>query len=413
MDPIILSASTWLLQQAGGVLFALAQQYLSEKMGLGSSQQTRSAMRSLLDEYLQRLTARLDEDRIARLYGAFTNLKVAPNTAAKDGLLVEALDRFHEIAHLPEQGTTGERSNAELRCLAFLGMASTHMVLNDRRELIAEKIVEAVYADPDTARQWLGEDIVRGVLLNTPKVTHQTTVQQPSQSAILAGDSRGASPPLIIKNPTSQQIAQALQSDVNPYGSWGKLKIDGSTKRTIARMARSSASYLGNSATIKKQGRGSILHFASDRPNWSSHSFTTDFAFQVEVTFFTTAPNSTNFCGGIFFRRSTIGFIDRYYCFSVSGCNNYSLDFVEMPIIGDKKITNLTSGTIGIHTNIPILMGVVVQGNLLDLYLNLRHLGRIEDTSASQGYLGVAVGNWKDDSLDTEARFRNLMAWAR
>jgi hypothetical protein len=58
MDPVTI----WLLQQAGGAVFALAKDTLSQRLGLTPS----------LDEYFQRLRARLDEDRIAKLRGAFS-----------------------------------------------------------------------------------------------------------------------------------------------------------------------------------------------------------------------------------------------------------------------------------------------------------------------------------------------------
>jgi hypothetical protein len=124
-----------------------------------------------LDKYLQKLIARLDEDRIAKLYGAFSKLLDAPKSVARQNLLSSALDGFHEVARIPEQGMTGNRPNAELRCMAFVGMVASYTLLRDRIELIEEKMIEAVSADAATAKQWLGEDIVREILARLPAPT--------------------------------------------------------------------------------------------------------------------------------------------------------------------------------------------------------------------------------------------------
>jgi hypothetical protein len=168
MDPVTLVVVGWLVQPAAGALFAVTQQYLLLRLGLSTSRSATSDIKPLLDEYLQHLTARLDEDRIAKLYGAFSKLKDAPRSVAMLGLLIEALDGFHEVAQIPLQGTTRGRPNAELRCMAFLGMAASYNLLHDQPELIAEKMVEAVRADADTAKQWLGENLVREIISRLP-----------------------------------------------------------------------------------------------------------------------------------------------------------------------------------------------------------------------------------------------------
>ncbi len=168
MELSTIAIVSWLAQPAAAALVNIAQQYLVQRLGLGSSPPAASGVKPLLDDYLQKLTARLDEDRIAKLHGAFLNLMDAPRSAAKHGLLVQALDRFHEAARLPKQGMTGGRPNAELQCMAFIGMAASHILLGDRSELIVEKMVEAVSADADTAKHWLGEDLVREILSRFP-----------------------------------------------------------------------------------------------------------------------------------------------------------------------------------------------------------------------------------------------------
>ena len=170
MDPVTVTAVGWLVQPAAGALFTLAKDYLSQCLGLSPSRPVTPHIKPLLDEYLQRLTARLDEDRIAKLYGALSKLKDAAKSVARQGLLIEALDGFHEVAQIPQQGTTRGRTNAELRCMAFVGMAASYNLLRDQPELIAEKMVEAVRADADSAKQWLGEQLVRELILQFPSL---------------------------------------------------------------------------------------------------------------------------------------------------------------------------------------------------------------------------------------------------
>src|ERR1700740_1529052 len=98
MDPISLTIAGWLVAPAAKALFTVAQEYSLERLELKSTPVASPQIEPLLDEYLQRLTARLDEDRIAKLYGAFSKLKDAPRSVAMHGLLIEALDSFHEVA---------------------------------------------------------------------------------------------------------------------------------------------------------------------------------------------------------------------------------------------------------------------------------------------------------------------------
>src|SRR5579859_5103775 len=123
MDPTtIITILGWFAQPAAQALFTTAQTYVQRRLGLSSSPSQASQVEPLLDKYLQKLIARLDEDRIAKLYGAFSKLLDAPKSVARHNLLSSALDGFHEVARIPEQGTTGNRPNAELRCVAFVGM---------------------------------------------------------------------------------------------------------------------------------------------------------------------------------------------------------------------------------------------------------------------------------------------------
>jgi hypothetical protein len=169
MDPITTTIVTALIQQAGGAFFAVAQRYTMERLGLSSSQPSISAVQPLLDTYLQQLRRRLDEDRNAKLLGAFSKLKDAPRSGNKrEPLITAALSDFHDVSQIPERGMTGDRPNAELRCMAFIGMAASYNMSGSQLELIAEKMVEAVSADAATAKVWLGEELVREIISRFP-----------------------------------------------------------------------------------------------------------------------------------------------------------------------------------------------------------------------------------------------------
>jgi|SRR6266705_3598799 len=75
MDPWTATIVIGLIQKAGGAIFAIAQQHIMRRLGLDSSQPKPSDdIQPLLQGYLQQLKGRLDEDRIAKLYGAFSKL---------------------------------------------------------------------------------------------------------------------------------------------------------------------------------------------------------------------------------------------------------------------------------------------------------------------------------------------------
>lgn len=172
MDPAtIATIVSWFAQPAAQALFTIAQTAVQQRLGLSSSSDPASQGEPLLEKYLQKLIARLDEDRIAKLYGAFSKLRDASKSVTRQSLLSLALDGFHEIARIPEQGMTGNQPNAELRCMAFVGMVASYTLLHDRRELIEEKMIEAVSADAVIASQWLGEEIVREILVRLPAPT--------------------------------------------------------------------------------------------------------------------------------------------------------------------------------------------------------------------------------------------------
>lgn len=172
MTPYILKATQWLLAQSAGKIFTMVTDDLAVKMGIKPEPLPGRRTRLLLEEYLQRLEdrlakrviARLDEDRLIKLKSGIVQLKRSSSTTAQRESLVNALNNFSYIISLPEQGETGGFPNAQLRSIAFLGIAAVHVALRDPKRVIAENIAAAVYADAATAEQWLGKDIVRGLL---------------------------------------------------------------------------------------------------------------------------------------------------------------------------------------------------------------------------------------------------------
>jgi hypothetical protein len=315
MESILMSAAIWLAQGAGSAVFAVAQQYLINRFGLISSKNETLTIKPLLDDYLQLLTKRLDEDRVAKLHGAFSKLEDAPKSIAKQGLLVEALDSFHEVARIPQQGMTGDHPNAELRCMAFLGMAASYSLLQDQPELIAEKMVEAIRADADTAKRWLGEDLVSRVISFFPSpgiICPKCGSQNPPGSRFCNQDgyslTSGQNPTL--QHASLQLASFAPPSEVNPYGSWGTLKVDGRSKMPFESYSRTYYSYVGNSVTIKQ-----IRSVGFRVTEAKGIKLAGDFAFQVEITFLSSAPNFTDFRGGIFFRLTRKTFVSQFYYF--------------------------------------------------------------------------------------------------
>jgi predicted RNA-binding Zn-ribbon protein involved in translation (DUF1610 family) len=236
MDPLTATIVTGLLQQAGGAIFAVAQRYTMRRLGLDSSQSAPSYIKPLLDDYLKQLKGRLDEDRIAKLYGAFSKLMDAPRSVVKQGLLVDALDKFHEVSQIPQQGITGDQSNAQLRCMAFVGMAASYMMLQDQPVLIAEKMVEAVRADANTAKQWLGDDLVNEIVSKLPPPTiicPKCGFQNPAGSQFC---NRDGHPLNSRQEQTIPQSGSTGRANVNP-GLWKSCPVCG-TKMPLMRVPK-------------------------------------------------------------------------------------------------------------------------------------------------------------------------------
>jgi len=174
-------AAKWLLAQSAGFLFSTVTRKLSEGMGLSPRPLSADDVDVLLDRYFhqfeerlaQRLIDRMDEDRLATLNGAIKQIKAAAAmtglTELKKGYLIGSSNKFFDITSLPPQGRTGGFANAELICLAYLGIAAVHLEMHEPSVAIAQNIVAAVYAHPDSAKQWFGADFIQRLLAVCPQ----------------------------------------------------------------------------------------------------------------------------------------------------------------------------------------------------------------------------------------------------
>ena len=109
--------------------------------------------RDLFDQLFTRLIDRLDEDRQARLSGAWQNLRDAVSLPDPSPLVTHALVTFNEIAGLPAEGYTSGVSNQHLRATATLGRAAARWMLAGR--------LSDLY-----------DDVVRSAVMSRPTVTH-------------------------------------------------------------------------------------------------------------------------------------------------------------------------------------------------------------------------------------------------
>ena len=104
---------------------------------------------------------------------------MAPRINVKDNLLAQAIKTFTTVTHYPEQGLKGTWRNAELRCIAFLGIAAAHQELNNPPQLIAESLIAAIQADPSTAELWLGIRIVTPIVRQNPPLQNKPVPTPP------------------------------------------------------------------------------------------------------------------------------------------------------------------------------------------------------------------------------------------
>lgn len=188
-------AVQWLMNKGG------IEQVLGPLLGLTGTEETpltATSARAILDEYMGRLEGtinevkeKLDEQRLGQLLSGLSQLRDSTRTSVGRPVLIHALNNFHEIASLPSSGRTGEFENAQLRSLAFFGMAAAHQLLDDRTDMVAEKIVMAVEADLKTAERFLGMEVCMAILRRiSPDQFFQLSGSLMNPCVIIKGDTR-------------------------------------------------------------------------------------------------------------------------------------------------------------------------------------------------------------------------------
>jgi hypothetical protein len=332
--------------------------------------------------------AKLDQNRLALLKGAFSQVKTARLTNAKESFLAHALNTFHTIANLPEQGETGTWRNAELRCVAFLGMAVAHQELNDSPQLIAENLILAIQADCATAERWLGSSVVQAILRKYPSLL----------------------PPF------------------PPY--WGHLTFNSNTERFQSLWQLNGALSYNKQSCIYtlKRGKRGICYAFMDRPESEWKNDLTDYAFHAEIIFRSLRP----MCGGMLFRAQVDALGEdslssalllrlRGYYFSVCTDGSYSLNFIRrLWIIQTNfhekekgvEVIPLAQGEVPVSVGTPLQIGAIVRGSDLGIYANAQPLAQVKDNLCPQGNVAIAAGDW-EHAPPFEVQFRNFQLWTR
>lgn len=214
-------------------------------------------------------------------------------------------------------------------------------------------------------------------------------------------------PPLIVNNPTPQQIQAAMVSTINPYGFgiWGDLVVDGS-KQNVWDFSSSNpdyvkTGYVKNEGLVTRLGSQRALHAM---PNINCQ----DFAYQVAIGFY------HGRYGGIAFRIDQIQ--DECYVFYCDSPEDSKVDQVLVEIYDtyyllDRKETLLKDTTVKFSGRYA-LFAVVAQGSTLDFYIDLQHIKRVETRFVTSGSIGIC--SMAETSLDTiNVEVRNTKLWLK
>jgi eukaryotic-like serine/threonine-protein kinase len=102
--------------------------------------------------------------------------------------------------------------------------------------------------------------------------------------------------------------------------------------------------------------------------------------------------------GGIFIRRSSQG----GYIFDISQNGSYALR-VDFTIIQSGS-----SSAIKVGLNQSNLIAIAAHGNTLDLFVNKQYITSVNDSSYSEGGIGILA---HAISKPTEVEYRNAMVW--
>ncbi len=108
-----------------------------------------------------------------------------------------------------------------------------------------------------------------------------------------------------------------------------------------------------------------------------------NFAYQAQVTV------GIHNEGGLIFRASSDGKL--YYLLEISGSTSV-LDNATIRLRTEDELSNLFVKSFPISGSKSLLLGVVAQNNVIDVYCNLEHVQRVSDaTYLSPGLIGVCA----------------------
>jgi RNA polymerase subunit RPABC4/transcription elongation factor Spt4 len=218
-----------------------------------------------------------------------------------------------------------------------------------------------------------------------------------------------ATPPLIIKSPTEEEIHQAVVADTNPYAPWGKPAPNGSARRILQALESDHGKYIGSV-------------FRLDCINWSGYKSSysrpnialiqggpcpsRSFTFQALVR-----QGAEDSGGGLIFQSDSEA--ESYYAFVIDQGRGKSPKKDRYAIMTETEYHVRDDTCFAIRHMGANLLGVVAQEpGVLDMYINLVHVTRIYDsTLIDNGFLGVCAFHKKD--LEGYMYISHLKVWIK
>lgn len=199
--------------------------------------------------------------------------------------------------------------------------------------------------------------------------------------------------PLHRETPTAQQIACALVSKHNPYAHWGTLVIDESEQ------ALWQTKELFGSYELRYHAGSFVIESCTPQQVWMVTPVRLDnFAYQVLVA---GGPQSV----GLLFRANRA-----HTCYYQLVKEGTWLKLYLRDGNTQRQLYQFRSQYQqwyafdgGIYKHKPVLLGIVAQGAVIDVYENLRYLGRAEDDHRSSGEIGLCTA--------TTGSFSHIKVW--
>jgi hypothetical protein len=223
----------------------------------------------------------------------------------------------------------------------------------------------------------------------TATVTHNTTAT--AQSTSLTPAFATINPSIIAANP-------------NPYPpSGGTLALYDPLRDNNAGYRWDydavNCTFTGGAYHMHPGGGGSLIGCNAGLTNFSN------FAFEVQMQIVKGSG------GGIMFRVVTT--LRENYLFLVSQDGSYGLYlFAANTAYSAKSLTSASSPAIKRGLNQVNFIAVVVQGSTITLYMNHQRIAVVNDSTYSQGQIGLAAGSLTSPVSPTEVVFSNAKVWA-